>query len=393
MAHGLGGLNVAERSTLRIGINALFLIPGKVGGTEVYTRNLVKGFTEVDPSNEYVVFANRESKGVFDSSGPGVEVVDCPVRAESRPRRLLWEQFILPVRARQLGLDVLFSAGMTCPFVSPVKQVLVVHDLQHVNQPQNFAWYYLPFLKFFIYMSSKRAERIVTISKHVKRQIEDFYRIPPEKVHVVYNAVDTKRFARKSPEEVRVVRERYDLPEMFILYAASTLPHKNHPRLLEAFKKVREKHPSVKLVLTGARGQGREAVERKITELGLESSVVFLGWLPFEDLPAIYSASEAFVFPSLHEGFGIPLVEAMAAGTPVVCSGIEPLTEVAGDAACFIDPTDARDIASGIMKVLEDRGLREGLVRKGLQRAGKFSWETTARETLSILKSCVEGRR
>jgi glycosyltransferase involved in cell wall biosynthesis len=188
------------------------------------------------------------------------------------------------------------------------------------------------------------------------------------------------------------VRKRYGLPDRFILYAASSLPHKNHDRLFQAFRQVRDRIPGLKLVLTGARDKGEETLLQIIQDMGIGQDVQLLGWLPFEDVPSIYHASEAFVFPTLHEGFGLPVLEAMACGIPVVCSKIEPLLEVAGNAALFVDPYSPDGIAAGIIAVLSDGALRDELIQKGLARAKKFTWESTARATLLFLKSVHSER-
>jgi glycosyltransferase involved in cell wall biosynthesis len=376
---------------LRVGINALFLLPGRVGGSEIYIRNLVKWLERVDDQNEYIIFINRESAGVFEDLGargsatppaPKMKVVPCPIRASSRPARILWEQIALPVQVKYHKLDVLFSAGMTAPFFCPARSVLLIHDLQHVNMPENFSRLQLFFLKTIIYLSAKRADRLIAISNKVKDDIIRHYNIDGSRISVVYHAADTVLFRPASATDIESVRKRYNLPARFILYIASSLPHKNYERLLEAYKRVRDKEAGLKLVLIGSRDYGRDVIAGKIRELGLDTDVLFLGWLPFEDVAPIYSAAEAFVFPSLHEGFGLPVLEAFASGVPVVCSNIAPITEVAGDAALLVDPLCVEAIAKGILRVLTEDGLRKRLVSAGLARAAAFSWEKTALETI-----------
>lgn len=374
---------------MRIGINALYLLPGKVGGSEVYLRNLVKWLPRVAPGHEFLLYINRESRGLL--GGEGVRVVSCGVSAENRPMRILYEQTVLPFLARRHRLDGLLSAGMTAPFICPVPSFVMVYDLQHINQPQNFNRSQLLFLRTIIYLSARSARAVLTLSERSKRDIVKSYSIRPEDVVVTCLASDRSVFFRRPPEEVSAIRKKYRLPESFVLYIASSLPHKNYNRLLSAFKLLKEKDKDIKLVLIGARDYGHEAIAAKIGELGIEDDVVFLGWLPFEDIPVIYSAADLFVFPSLHEGFGIPVLEAMASGVPVVCSGIEPLDEVAGDAAYFVDPLSVESIAKGMQKVLEDRGTRERLVMAGLERAGHFSWERTALQTVGAISERLEG--
>ena len=370
---------------MRIGINALYLLPGRVGGSEIYVRNLVKWLPRVSPGDRFVIFVNRESAGVFEEISPDVEVVNCAFNAVSRPKRILWAQCVLPFQMRKHAIDVLLSAGMTAPFICPVPSFVMIFDLQHVNQPQNFTKFQLFFLKTIIYLSARSARGVLTISEKSKSDIVRHYSIAPERVFVTHLASDPGAFHTQSAEDISAVRKKYKLPERFILYIASSLPHKNYVRLLDAFRLVRAKDPSIKLVLIGAREAGQDVVAKRIEELGIKDDVVFSGWLPFEDIPLIYAASELFVFPSLHEGFGIPVLEAMAAGVPVVCSDIEPLTEVVGQAAYLVDPLSSGDMAEGMLKVLTDGGLRERLVRDGLKRAENFSWKKTAMDTLSLI--------
>lgn len=372
---------------LRIGINALYLLPGRVGGTETHIRNLVKWLANLDVLNEYFIFINSESAGVFEKIAPRMEVVPCRINAASRPARILFEQLILPFKVKRLKLDILLSTGMTAPLLCPAKSIVVIHDLQHVNQPDNFPWLHLQFLKSIIYLSAKSANALIAVSNCVKEDIVRHYGIPAERISVAYNAVDRLFFSEPDEKKLLGIRKKYGLPERFVLYIASSLPHKNYERLLGAFKILKGSDPSIRLVLIGARDYGHEAISRKIDALGLKGDVAFLGWLPFEDIPLIYSSAALFVFPSLHEGFGIPVIEAMASGVPVVCSGIGPLREVAGQAAFFVDPLDEADIARGMTEVLGDRALRERLVKEGRRRAADFSWEKTALDTLTALRS------
>ncbi|MBI5885222.1 MAG: glycosyltransferase family 4 protein [Deltaproteobacteria bacterium] len=377
---------------MRIGINALYLIPGKVGGSETYIRNLARGLAQAGSGHEFFIFINKESAGVFETEAPGMQVVQCNVAAASRPARIIWEQFVLPLQLRRLKIDVLLSAGMTTPFVSGVPSVVVIYDLQHRALPHNFAWWYLQFLRSIIYLSAKSADSVITISNKSRDEISHLYDIAPERIAVTHLAADERLFYRRSASEVAAARQRYGLPERFILYAASSLPHKNYERLLAAFKRVSVEDRGVTLLLAGARSYGMEAIEEGIRRLGLSDRVVFSGWLPHEDLPAVYSASELLVFPSLYEGFGMPVLEAFACGVPVVCSNIAPLTEVASDAAVYVDPLDEADIAKGILSVLSYAGLRDRLIRDGLRRVAAFSWAKTAAQTLEVLERHAGAR-
>ncbi len=376
---------------MRIGINALYLIPGHVGGTEIHIRNLVKGLSDLDDKNEYFIFINKESQGFFDEIAPRMKVVCSPFRASHRPVRILWEQFILPLQVIYHRLDVLFSTGNTAPFLCPVRSVLTLHDLQHENYPENFSRLQLFFLKTIIRVSAKRAKRILTLSEKVRSDIIKHYKVPEDRISIVYHGVNNEAFYRRERADKEKIKEKYSLPERFVLYLASSLPHKNYMRLLIAFKEVVAEYPDLCLVLIGTREYGSPEIVKKIAELNLEENVIMLGWLPYEDIPLIYSASSLLVFPSLHEGFGLPVIEAMASGVPVVCSDIEPLIEIAGGAAELVDPFSEEAIALGIKKVLQDSELRSILIQKGLKRAQDFTWEKTAMKTLSLLYENTAG--
>ena len=377
---------------MRIGINALYLLPGKVGGSEVYIRNLAKWLDRTDKDNEYFIFINKESQGIFEQAAPQMNVVLCPIQAGSRPVRILWEQLILPFQVWHYKIDVLLSAGMTSPVYCPAASILVIHDLQFINQPQNFSKGYLMFLRAIIYCSAKSADGIIAISQKVKQDIVKYYKIPLEKIATIYHGIDHNTFFRRNKEDIAQVRAKYNLPESFILYPASILPHKNHERLFQAFKIIKEREQEIKLVLIGITDNKQNVILGKIQELGLQDDVIFLGWLPFEDIPLLYCASGIFVFPSIHEGFGIPILEAMGCGVPVVCSGIEPLKEIAGDGALFVDPYNPDSIAEGVLSVIDDDRLSQKLIENGSKRVKDFTWENTALSTISFLSSWVKGK-
>ena len=331
---------------MRIGINALYLLPGKVGGSETYIRSLVQSLLEIDRNNTYIIFINKESIGIFPGSEPRVKIIICPIEATNRPVRILWEQFILPFQVWRHKIDVLLSAGMTSPFFCPVPSVLVIYDLQHINQPQNFPRLSSLLSQDRFSISALKPLMVSLRSPNMSKAISSNTIRSVRKGSLVgYLAVNQDLFFPIGSEDIELIRIKYELPEHYILYAAALLPHKNHERLLQAFKEIHDNMPGMTLVLTGAWETGYDKTMSMISASSLQNSVIMLGWLPFEDIPAIYRGAEIFVYPTLHEGFGLPILEAMASGVPVVCSRIKPLTEVAGDAAFFVDPYDHSDIA------------------------------------------------
>jgi glycosyltransferase involved in cell wall biosynthesis len=234
-------------------------------------------------------------------------------------------------------------------------------------------------------VATRRATRVMTVSESSKRDILRFFDAPANKIDVIYNAYDERFTVEPREEDVVRVRERYQLHDEFVLYAGNVKPHKNLARLIDAFDLVRKRGlDHLKLVIIGDDISKYTALRRAVHQHQLHKFVRFLGYLPEETLAVMYRLAGVFVFPSLYEGFGLPPLEAMASGTPVVTSNVSSLPEVAGDAAVLVDPYDAQAIAEGIYRVLTDETLRRDLRKKGVARAGMFSWETSVRRVHKI---------
>lgn len=372
---------------MRIGVNTLYLLPGRVGGSETYIANIIKWLVSLDKDNEYIVFINNECKGYFENISPNIKTVQCNVNASSRVKRVIWEQILLPFQIKKQKIDLLFSGGFTAPFLSPVKSVLMIFDMQHINQPENFSPVFLFFLKTIIFVSVKSSDHILTLSNNSKEDIVKHYELLPDCVTPTYLASDRDVFYKRGDDEVVMVLKKYGIKKPYIHYAAAILPHKNHISLLNAFKNIKEKFPDLKLVLTGARDYSDNNITKHIASLGLDSDVVLLGWLSFDEVASIYSGAELFVFPSTHEGFGMPVLEAMCTDTPVISSNIEPLKEIVGDGALLFDPHNEDSIKEAMLSVLENNELRKTLVTKGALRAKHFTWEHAAEKTIEIFNT------
>jgi len=355
----------------RIGVNALYLIPGGVGGTEIYLRELLAALARIDSENEYVVFTNRETGE--DLVPPPSNFHRCPqaVHASSRPMRILWEQTRLPLQVSRLKLDVLLNPGFTAPLVTSCPCVTVFHDLQHKRHPEYFRWFDLPPWRFFLWAAAHRARRIIAVTEATRADLLHFYRIPAERIHVVHHGAD--------PALLDLRRDRV---ERFVLCVSTLHPHKNIERLIRAH--AREKR-DFKLVLAGMRGFHAETIERLIDQLGVRDQVTLTGWISRANLYDLYDRALACVYPSTFEGFGMPALEALAAGAPLLCSDIPPLREVAAECALFFNPLDEDALAQGLTRIVSDEPLRANLTRKGRERARTFTWERTARETLKVL--------
>jgi len=348
---------------MRIGVNALFLIPGGVGGTEIYLRSLLEALARIDSSNEYLVFTNRETGADLVSGVANFRCLVQPVDGSNRPARILYEQLELPLQAK---VDVLLNPGFTAPIFPPCPQVTVFHDLQHKRHPEFFRWFDLPAWRFLLWAAARRSQRLIAVSEATREDLLRFYGAPST---VVPHGVDDRFF--------QLSRH----PEPMLLCVSTLHPHKNHERLLRVFARLRERHPRLTLVLTGVRGFHTGAVEASIKALRIEDAVQVLGWIPREDLYTLFERATAFVYPSTFEGFGMPVLEALAAGLPTACSDIPPLRAIAGEAALFFPPDDEEAMLEAVQRLLDGALAQED----GRARARRYSWKAAARATLDVL--------
>jgi glycosyltransferase involved in cell wall biosynthesis len=346
---------------MRIGVNALYLIPGGVGGTEIYLRNLLRALAALDRTNEYFIITNRETADLTPSA-PNFHTLPQPIAARIRPLRIAWEQAALPLQR----FDVLLNPGFTAPLFARCPQVTVFHDLQHVRHPEFFRWYDLPFWRFLLWGSVRRSQALIAVSEATRRDLMAHYGVDAT---VISHGVEPEIFALR--------RE----PERFILCVSTLHPHKGIDGLLRAFAGFHARHPEFRLVLAGMRGFHAAGIEAAAGE-----GVEITGWIPRAQLIDLYRRAWAFVYPSTFEGFGMPVAEAMAAGIPVACSAIEPLREVAGDAALFFPPGEPE-----LERIGFDDDLRVRLSAAGRDRAVRFSWSAAAEQTLAVLLRAGAG--
>jgi glycosyltransferase involved in cell wall biosynthesis len=364
---------------LTIGVNALYLIPGGVGGTEIYLRSLLRAMAKIDPVNQYFVFTNRETGA--DLVPKAVNFVHAPqrIRASFRPARIIWEQAALPFAQ----VDVMFNPGFTAPLFCTCPQVTVFHDLQHKRHPEYFRWFDLPFWNFLLYWSAHVSRLLLADSQTTAADMLRYYRLPESKVRVASLAAD--------PAFFEIAKRRR--PEPFLLTVSTLHPHKNLERLLRAFAVFRRERPEFRLVVCGMHGFAKERVHGLRESLGLADSIDFPGWIPREDLHDLYARAWAFLFPTLFEGFGIPILEALAAGLPAACSDIEPVSGIAAEAALKFDPMDQDAMVDAMRRIVCDDSLRTRLAQAGPSRAAQFSWERTARATIQALQEvCSLGK-
>lgn len=296
----------------------------------------------------------------------------------------LWLQTQCRTFVKKDRIDVFFAPSNILPLKLPtrIKKVLAVHDLVSMLHPETMASYNHFIHDLFFKQSVKSADHIITMSEYTKQSIIDYFHICADKITVIYEGVDEK-FRPYSKNEVQEVLNRYGLKRPHILSVGTLEPRKNYPILLKAFKNLNIDYD---LVIVGKEGWKAKSIFETIRRLKLEERVKILGYLDLNDLPYIYNGAELFVFPSIYEGFGLPLVEAMACGIPVVCSNASCLPEIGGDAVCYFNPQSVDELILKIREVLDSPQLQQSLRQKGINQAVKFNWDNTAGQTLAVLK-------
>jgi glycosyltransferase involved in cell wall biosynthesis len=362
---------------LRIAINALYLLPGGVGGSEIYLRQLLEALAKVDAHNDYVVFTNRETGRDLAPVSPRFRHLLQPIQGDIRPLRILYEQSSLPSAIDREKVDLVFNPGFTGPKSLSVPAVTVFHDLQHVHHPEYFRKRELPFWNLLLTQAIRSSQKIIAASEFTRRDVLDHYQLPDDKVVAIPHGVERAFFDL----------ERKPDPENPYLLCVSTIdPNKNIEKLIRVFGGLRGEFPRLRLVLAGMRGSHTAKVEAMIEELELRPWVRVTGWVPRTEIYKLYEGATAFVYPSTFEGFGLPVLEAIAAGVPLACSRIDPLVEVAGDAASFFDPRSEQEMAQAIWGLLTEPEATERQVQRGKSRAAGFTWDESARRTLALFE-------
>jgi glycosyltransferase involved in cell wall biosynthesis len=368
----------------RIGLNLLFLVPGETGGSEIYVRHLIPKLVEVRPDLDLVAFVNREGGG----AELGVaEVVEVGVSGRSRPRRVLAEQGRIPGLARRHGIDLLHSPGTSAPRRPGVISVVTIHDVIYLHHPEAHTLPMRLGMRVIVPLAARGADRVITVSHAAAAEIADALPVPRERIDVTHQGGRPIGSATPEPE----LRRRLELGGgPLVLSVSARRPHKNLPRLIEAFATVSAEPPPL-LVLPGYETPFEDELRRRADELGVAGRTRFLGWVSDEDLEGLYAAATCFAFPSLAEGFGLPVLEAMQRGVPVACSAAGPLPEIGGDAVRYFDPVDVEGMARAISDLLVNERLRAELAKAGRQRARSFTWERTARETVESYERAWAG--
>jgi glycosyltransferase involved in cell wall biosynthesis len=367
---------------VHVGLNLLFLVPGETGGMEVYARELIEALVATAPHTRFTAFVNREAASTHDGPwGELIPAVTVPVRARSRVERVRAEQQLLPGLAAEAGVDLLHSLASTAPAWGHFRRVVTIHDLAYRIAPEAHLGLLGLGMRVLVPLAARRSQRIIVDAESTREDLRRLLGVSPAKVDVVPLGIGTQPHGEPLPEpELRAWLGAGERP--IVLSVSAKRPHKNLMRLLGALARISaERRPL--LVLPGYPTTHEDDLRRRASELGVAGDVRLLGWVDSPQLEGLYAAAACFVFPSLLEGFGLPVLEAMVRGVPVACSGQGALGEVAGEAALRFDPQSEAEIAAAIERLLDDPGEAERLRVAGRERAARFSWAATAAGTLA----------
>lgn len=392
-AEGPGeGRNVTGRRPL-VAINGLFLDHAR-SGTGVYTREVVGRLLAARdaPAPRFALLGHAEHAALVAGWGGRYVALEAPGRRRAaKLEKVLWEQAALPLAATRLRADLLYAPYFSLPLLTGARSVVTVHDLIPLLLPE-----YAPsagFKAYFRLVSAavKRAEAVVTDSVHAAGDIDRVLGVARDRIHVIYLGVDGRYRQGARQEQVESLRRRMGLPEQFSLYLGGVDPRKNVGTLLRAMRLLQQRRTmAMPLVVVAPRGGRWDDPRVEAARLGLGGSVLFLDWVEEGDKPALYVAARALVYPSRYEGFGLPPLEAMAAGTPVLCSNASSLPEVVGEAGLLLDPEDVEGWAEALRRVSEDDALCADLSRRGRGQAAAFTWEHTVAGLRSVFAQALE---
>jgi len=379
---------------MRIGVNTLFLVPGDVGGTEVYLRESLKEMVPAHPDDRFILFTSKDNEEVLRqdlAAFEHVSFVQMPFRSAARPVRILAEQSLLPYQVWKNSIDVLWSPGYTAPLWSSCPQVVTIHDLQYKTHPDDLTFPERIALDFLVRNACRRCQAVIAVSEFSKNEIVRFNFASDSKISVIYEGVDPA-FGQSSDQAIS------DLPGIsektpFILCVAHTYPHKQVHLLVEAFGQVMENIPH-HLVLVGKPRRGEAKVQKRLKKISNRQKIHRISDVTYKELISLYQASDIFVLPSTYEGFGLPVLEALLAGSPVITTQNGSLPEVGGVHAVYLSQDDAGELAKAITDSL-GRGSKEKEERvvKGKTWAASFTWKNSADATMKTLKRVPASRK
>ncbi len=375
---------------MRIGIDYTSAVQQRAGIGR-YTRGLVAALAALDRANLYVLLsAGRVAR---DEDWPSNFALR-RLPLTDRHLAILWQRLRVPLPVEWITgrLDIFHSPDFVLPPVRRARTVLTIHDLSFVRHPECSSPPLLEYLMHSVPHSVARADMLLADSESTRRDLIELYHVAEDRVYVVYPGVEPHFAPQQDDGQMQAVLERYGIRRPYILGLGTLQPRKNFPRLIQAYDLLRRQHAIPhQLVIGGGKGWLYEGIKETISVLGLQDDVLLAGFVADEDLPILYTAADVFAFPSLYEGFGIPILEAMACGTPVVTSRTSSMPEVAGDAALLVAPENVEELADALWQAIGDSTLRNDLIMRGFEQIKRFTWEKAARCVLDIYTQIVEN--
>lgn len=369
---------------MHIAINAHLLADTRSfrrAGVSHYIEQLLTHIAHVDYTNRYDIYTTRGIDAAHLGLPHTFTVLPSHLPTINPRVRIPWEQFVAPFLLRRSGAHIFHGTLNVAPLMSPIPTVVTIHDLAFIRFPHTFRAHNRTYLDVATRSSARRAACIFAVSEHTKREVVGILGVPPERVIVTHDAARA-HFRPPNPATLAAFRQKHQLPERFVLFVGTLEPRKNLLTLFEAYSQV-ARICNIPLIVGGAKGWLYEPVLKRLEALDVRDHVHFVGYIDEEELPLWYAAATVFVFPSIYEGFGMPPLEAMACGTPVITSNTSSLPEVVGNAGIMVDPLNVDALADAIVRLLGDDALKDDLKQRGLQRATLFSWRKTAESTVA----------
>jgi len=371
---------------MKVGVEISFA--HKPGGARTVAINTLKSLSRMSKSDNFVIFLNKKYREL-ELENVAQKVYPSPFKK----LQTLWDHvllmhFIVPFHMKREEIEIAHFTNNFVSFFKPCKTVVTIHDMTPFVLPEDYSLFHRKWLKYFFRKATRLADVIISDSENSKKDLVSVFNISPEKVNVIPFGIADEFFRKRDDTLKKKIRAKYSVGDRFILNVGTLHPRKNIERICLAYKKLREgKNISHKLVIVGRGGWSYKKFFNLPERLELTDEIIFLGNVPQEDLPVLYNSAEVFLYPSLYEGFGLPVLEAMACGIPVVTSNTSSLPEVAGGAAILVDPYNVNEIVSALYDLLTDKNLQRDMVDKGLERARKFSWDRTAKDTRAVYQN------
>ena len=375
-------------SAMRIGID-FHVANGIYQGVRTYLANIIEEMMRVENELTYYIYVKNPDEFIPGKTYRAKYSVKKLPSASGRFNLLVG----FPACAIRDSLS-LFHSQYVLPLFLPCRSVLTIHDILFESNPEFFPKFHRKLLKFFVPISAKRSHRIISVSEFTKNQIIKYYNISPEKITVIHEAASRQFTPIRNKDFIFSQLMRYGIRKRYVLFVGRVEPRKNIHGLLEAFNHMgRRNHRDLCLVIVGNQDRIFQSTElaKSIKDIRVNSDVIFTGGVSEQDLSILYNGAEVLVYPAFAEGFGLPVLEAMACGTPVVTSNTTSLPEIAGDAALLVNPYSTREIGECLERVLKDRQLRRELTRKGLQRAKKFQWREASMKTIEVYRELLNS--